>query len=613
MRWELLLALIRCVSCGMLGMFHWNRDDLIDAVEFIAKRNFHGNCLCFFYPRQDPPDLIFSNLLVRMNKRWTPIVPTILPSVSYLKTGKYVVANFIKCSYVIPIRNYNYTSQLQEIMYHPWNTLYRVGDSPHTRFIVVVDGEILKDEAYKALKMMFLFGDIDVIIVGLENNVVSTFTLFPYGKEGESCPEDNVKLSRIAQWNGQFTEVDFFPNKVPNSFRGCDFPVSTVRYPPFMFSTNDGKYDGIDYRLIEIITEKINASLRIIFYSGIDGWLWQKGGKIYGSLNDLREGYSWATVSGISNNLMHYPVTTIESPYVFSKLMWYFPNPLPIEKWKFVYLAFSVKLWISCTITAVLTPCFFYLFANVRRIEFYFTEFEKSCFTLWSIAFGNSTGFMPKTVYFRFLFSLWLFFTIHLNLAYTASLTGLITGGKMESKVTTLDDIVERNLTTAMFSYLVAPLSTLKEPKVRKAVSSYVVVNNYDEIFTKMITFRNLSIVDNDVYIDHLIFKKKLQIYQTPVTLLRVPTGVMMRRNHFMFERIDKMVQRLILAGISDKLVEDFTVPLWKHQDKTIWKAVDIDALAGPFILYGCGIFLSIAAFFIEIIYFHRKKFNLLK
>lgn len=596
----------------MVDSFDWNRDELIDTVEFIAKRNFHGSCLCFFYSRQDPPDLVFSNLLDRINKRWAPIVPAILPYSSYVKRGPYVVANFLKCSYIIPIRKHNYTSQLQEIMYHSWNTLYRLGDSPYNRFMIVVDGEISKDEAYEALNMMFGFGDIDVIIVGLEKNVVSVFTLFPFGEDGKNCPEDNKELLRIAQWNN-FTEVDFFPDKVPILLQGCDWPVSTVHYPPFMFSIGDGNYDGIDYRLMEMITEKLNASLKIIFYTGIDGWLWQKEGKIYGSLNDLREGNSWATVSGISNNLMHYPVTTIETPYVFSKLIWYFPKPLPIEKWKFVYLAFSGKLWISGIITAVLTPFFFYLFANLRPIELYFMELEKSFFTLWSIAFGNSTGFMPKTIHFRFIFSLWLFVTIHLNLAYTASLTGLITGGKMEPKVTTLDDIVERNLTTAMFGYLIGPLSTLKDPKVRKAVSNYQIVNNYDEIFATMVTYRNLSIVDNDIYIDHLIVQKKLEIYQTPVTLLRAPTGVMMRRNHFMFEAVDKIVQRLISAGISDKLVEDFTVALWKHHEKTDWKAVDIDALAGPFILYACGIFISFVTFFIEIIYFHRKKFRLLK
>ncbi|XP_066904320.1 uncharacterized protein [Halyomorpha halys] len=501
-------------------------------------------------------------------------------SVEWLKAGKLFSETE---GFVVAIQD-----QLQEIMYHPWNTLYRIGDSPYSRFIIVVDGEVSMNETYEALKMMFRFGDIDVVLVGLENNIVSVFTLFPYGQDGKSCPEDNTEVFRIAQWNGKFSEIEIFPEKVPILFQGCDYPLSTVRYPPFMFSLGDNKYDGIDYRLLLMVTEKINASLMVIYYSGIDGWLWQKEDKVYGSLNDLREGISWATVSGVSNNLMHYPVMTIESPYVFSKLIWYFPNPLPIEKWKFVYLAFSGRLWVSGVITAVLTPFFFYLFAKVSRLEYYFIEFEKSCFTLWCIAFGNSTGFMPKTVYFRFIFSLWLFFTIHLNLAYTASLTGLITGGKMEAKVTTLDDVIERNLTTAMFRYLVRPIATLGDPKIRKAITKYIVVNNYDEIFTTMVTHRNLSIVDNDVYIDHLIVQKKLQIYQTPVTLLRVPTGIMMRRNHFMFERIDQIVQRLIAAGITDKLVEDFTVPLWKHQDKIDWKAVDIDALAGPFILFAC-------------------------
>ncbi|CAH1389915.1 unnamed protein product [Nezara viridula] len=614
MKSQLILIILVRVGRAALDTIHSNREDLLDAVESIAERNFHGSCLSFRYPERHPPDLVFSHLLLRMHKNWTPILPIFVATRAFINNEGYVI-NFIKCSYVITIRNANYTSQLAEILYRPWNNLYRVGDSPYTRFIIIVDGEISKEETYEALKMMYRFGDVDVVLVGRENNVTSIFTLFPFGKDGKSCPEDNMELSRIAQWEGKFTEVDFFPDKVPHLFQGCDFPVSTVHYPPAIFSLSDDNYDGFDYRLLGIITEKINASLRITFYNRIDGWLWvDKKYNIRGSLNDLREGFSWAIVASLSNNQLHYTACNIETPYVYAKLMWYFPNPLPIEKWKFIYLAFSRELWISGVITAVLTPFFFFLFAKVTRKEYYFMEFEKSCFTLWSIIFGNSTGFLPKTVHFRFIFSLWLFFTIHLNLAYTASLTGLITGGKLESKVSTLDDIAERNLTTATFMYLVGVLASIDEPEVRKAVSRYIIVNDYDKIFATMVTHRNLSIVDNNVYIDHLIVRKKLQIYQTPVTLLHVPTGIMMRRNHFMFERIDKIVQRLISAGISYKLVEDFTIPLWKKREKKNWKAVDINGLAGPFILYACGVLLSFIAFIFEIIYFYRNKFvNIVK
>ncbi|XP_066904319.1 glutamate receptor ionotropic, NMDA 1-like [Halyomorpha halys] len=594
----------------MLNVFRSVKEDLLDAVESIAVKHFYGNYLCFFYPtRQPPPDLVFSNLLQRMHKHWTPIMPIFIPNAGALNSKGFTI-NFIKCSYLIPIHNKNYTSQLTEIAYSAWNNIYRSGDSPYTRFIVVVDGEVSMNEGYEALKMMFRFGDINAVIVGRERNVVSVFTLFPFGQDGKSCPGDNMQLSRIAQWNEKFTEVDFFPDKVPRILQGCDFPVSTVRYPPATFPLGEGKYDGFDIRLLGIVSENINASLIFTYYDRIDGWLWVDDKRnVKGSINDVREGISWATVSGIANNQWHHSVCIIQTPYVYAKLMWYFPNPLPIEKWKFVYLAFSKELWIAGVATAVLTPFFFYLFAKVSRIEYYFIEFEKSCFTLWSIAFGNSTGFMPKTVHFRVIFSLWLFCTIHLTLAYTASLTGLITGGKMEAKVTNINDIIERNLTMATFMYMVRQLSDMDEPKIKKAVSKYVLVNNYDETFATMIKYRNLSILDNNVYIDHLIVKKKLSIYRTPVTLVRVPSGIMMRRNHFLLERIDRIVQRLISAGITDKMIKDFTVPLWKTQDKKDWKPVDITAVAGPFILFACGIFLSCIAFFLEIIYFHRKKF----
>lgn len=607
MKSELILVLLIRACCALLDIFHSNKEQLVDAVESIAERHFHGNCLCFLFPTRHPPDLVYSDLLSRMHKHWTPTLPTFIDTDAFINTKGFVI-NFIKCSYVIIIHNANYTSQLAEMVYRPWNNLYRIGDSPYTRFIVVVDGEIQKSEAYKALKMMFQFGDIDVVLVGRENSVISVFTLFPFGKGGENCPEDSMDLLRIAQWNGKFPEVDFFPNKIPTSFQGCDFPVSTVHYPPSMFSLGDGKYDGFDYRLLGMISKKMNATLRIIFYNRIDGWLWIDKYNIRGSLNDLREGFSWATVSGVTNNEMHYTTCIIETPYVNAKLMWYFPNPLPIEKWKFIYLSFSQELWISGVFTAVLTPFFFFLFAKVTRVEYYFLEFEKSCFTLWSNVFGNSTGFMPKTFHFRLIFSSWLFFTIHLNLAYTASLTGLITGGKMESKVSSLDDIAERNFTMATFLYMIGPLASLDEAKVRKAISKYIIVNDYDDIFAAMVTHRNLSILDNDVYIDYLTVQKKLPIYQVPVTLFRVPTGVMMRKNHFMFERIDKIVQRLVSAGISSKVVEDFTKALWKTQDKKDWKAVDINDLAGPFILYACGLLLSFTAFIFEIILFYRKK-----
>lgn len=115
-----------------------------------------------------------------------------------------------------------------------------------------------------------------------------------------------------------------------------------------------------------------------------------------------------------------------------------------------------------------------------------------------------------RTNSFRLVFAVWLFYVFHIKLAYTASLTSIMTTGKWESKITSFDQILERGQKTALPSLMYYLSLDVEEPVIKRVLSNSIIT---EDAFSKMERFSNLTILNEETYTSYKI----KQMFTNPI------------------------------------------------------------------------------------------------
>lgn len=582
--------------------------DLADLVEHVAHRYFFDDCINFLFVNP-LPDLVRSNLLARLQRWWSVFLPCDAPKNELLDSDQPPgIWIHLRCSTIVPIRGAdNYTTQVKEILYQTWNTFYSeeaTGSVTTDRIIIAIDEEINHDKAYSLLSEMAALGDVDSVLIGPERGNICILSYFPFGLDGKSCPEDNKGLVIHNLWGR-----DLFPNKIPRKFQGCTLPVTAVEYKPFLFK-KDGHFLGIDYHILEIVADHLNMTSKVKYYTRQNGWHFNgsKANEFLGSLYDLRTGLAWLHLTKITNNPFHYPSVHIPNSYAYYHMCWYCPNPLPVASWKLLYLAFSTFLWCSFGLMIIFFPMLIFLFNNRGTKDKHYNDFSQCMLSCWCAALGNSTGTLPKTNILRFLFALWLIYTTHVNIAYNASLTGLLSGGLMETKVASVDDMIQKQFTSVANLYYRTTIPLIEDSSLSTLLKTVVYTDDANWAIGNLIHYRNSCYIDSDIFLNYLIVSNKTPIYQTPVSLYSSRgMGIAMRRNHFLNGIVDRIVQILLSGGINEKFIKYYTKSLWDLESTVELKAVKFTTLTGSFYLLALGLIASLTVFICELVH---AKFN---
>ena len=592
--------------------------EVSDCVLAIAREFLRNRCLAFLFPLNftqpsvlSVPPLVRSGLLRNIHKSWAPNLPAANVHETYVPFPNPLpgALNHLHCAHIIILdEGSSFVYQIDQIIYTFYTNFYENGGGERTRMIVTTTEEVNETEVHRLLFHMYKMGDLDVVFIGMKFNVVSVFTLFPFGTDGGNCPENNSGIEILDFWRNKSFALgaNLFPNKLPERFNNCVMSVSTVHYPPFMFLNFDNApYNGIEFHILDTLTRHMGLTPNFTGYRRTDGWMWSEDGNVLGAMADLRRGQVWLMVAGTSSIVYNFPSLYVPHSYMSSQLSWFFQEPQKVPTWKLIYVAFSKLLWIFVLTTMAVFPYSLYLLGKLERSSAFLKEMSKCVTVSWSIAVGHSSSMHARTQVIRLVLAAWLFYSMHMNLAYTASLTGLITAGKMERRVTTFEQILELDLKTAINVYLTSQFSYMDEPAVKKVLSNYMLISgplNRREVFSQMRKYRNVSILDVDTYLSYKIKKHKLLIYKSDLKICFYSTGILLRRNHFMVGRISELSSRICEGGISVKYVNDFTESSWKTSYKSVTlKAYNMKDLAGPFFILIIGYFLSFIIFFVEL------------
>ncbi|KAE8573132.1 ionotropic receptor 21a-like [Halyomorpha halys] len=619
MWWALLLP------AGIVG-FELDMEDptiseVSDCLLFIAENYLDRRCLAFLFPFNfsdpslvDVPPLVRSPLLKKMDGRWISYLPAVNPYRMFnpFMKPKPGPSRMLHCAHIVILDETScLVDQIEEMMYKFYSHYYQHGGGEKTRMVVAVSRPIKEFEIYELLSYMFQRGDLDVILVGIVNNTVTVSTLFPYGKDRDTCQRNNNGSEILDFWvNGAFTRnVDLFPEKLPEKFNNCSLRVGTYHNPPYFIVNQEGKPSGgINHGVLELIAERLGMNIDYRIYNRSDAWLWMEDDGPKGLSTDLRLGLVWITAAGDKNLVFTFPSLIIPHPFMTEHICFFFKNPKEVATWKLIFIGFNDVVWIVLIATAFAFPCCLFLLARFQNYQHPFQKFSISIMSSYALLVSFPSSVDPRTIVFRLAFATWFFYTIHINLAYSAALKSLLTAGKTEPKMASFEQLLEENLKMAVTQNVLYQTAQMDEPVIKDILANHIVVESYKVIYNQLKKYGNLSFLDIDLPFSYTIKKNNLSMYKSDLCLRFFYLGLMLRRNHFIIQKVANLSFRIAQSGFPEKFIKNYVeVPSKPNEVKL--RAFSIADLSGPFLILIIGYTLSLGLFVGEITFYLVKKY----
>ncbi|KAK9509176.1 hypothetical protein O3M35_006548 [Rhynocoris fuscipes] len=572
--------------------------DLLNCIIFILRKYYKGNCLCFI------------NLLDNFNEFELNLIKILYKIHSF-----YLLSSVNDTLKQIPYPCFYFILSNNFEKFHLINSK---GDPKYflsneilaSKHLIVFKNKLNEYEIYKTLIKSFNFGFPDAIVINFDS-IIKAYTIFPFGKNLGNCPENGIKFENIDVWFNNSFSNDLFPEKIPKIFAGCYLNVSFTEYIPYTI-VRRSFVGGIEGYVISLIGKTLNMSINWVQRANV--YLIDNNGTAIGSIPDILYGRSQIACGGLINIPLITGIAQSTKTFATSYLQWYTPFPPFVPMWQTLYKAFAPILLILSICTVLIAPMFIVFIA--KKIKNESNSFKKliNCYlTTWAVAIGNTTGIKPKTIMLRILYTAWIFCTFHLALAYTASLTGLIAKNAHRPRIQSFQHLKSIGFYTAMRSVSYSATSEITDTNIRAILNKHIIIDNPD-IAIKLITeYNNMSLLDNNFYIDFRICRKnrKPLLYNTGLKAVAMQNGLIMRKTHYLYNYINNVVTRIVESGINQDIIKRINKCMKRINNSKYgtFKATKLKGLTGVFIILVIGLFIALIAFSIEL-YVYRKIIN---
>ncbi|KAF6200358.1 hypothetical protein GE061_006661 [Apolygus lucorum] len=496
--WVSIAALIRLFSfsCSI-------PDDLFLCTYSIIAKYFTSECLCFFLESEDSTDTM-QLLIERIGSERSvySVTPRYNETIK-AKTTSLPVKPY-PCSYVI-----NLSSIGSNITWYMLRGKYQHGDyifKNESKYLIVSEVMHSKQDVFRVLMEVFSYGFVNVNFVNPEGTSINIYTLFPFGRDLKSCPETAPSLVNLATWHGNdLTECEeMYPNKVPRGpFVGCQFNISCAFFSPYLIS-GAGRFTGpllgYDASPISLVSERFNVT---------PSWfvdvhhLWftaYPNGSISGAIPDLLAGRGAQMACGGLSHTWGIGDSDLTMFYSWASTTWFVAAPDKAPKWKMPFLALSTWTWLSILLASIIVPSIYWIFTKTTSNS---PSFTQTFLAFSAIILGNSTGPPPIPIPLRITFFCWLIYAFHVDQAYIASLTGLITTAEYEPMIETPEQLIESGMPTK--AYTLHNLAELSHNSPRKDIKK-LLANNIPisrpltYYLVEISKFKNYSIMDNHLF-----------------------------------------------------------------------------------------------------------------
>lgn len=479
--------------------------------------------------------------------------------------------------------------------------------NPLAQFIVfLTQVEESKEEMDEVVtEVLLFFSDLTIFNVNViarneEDDEIFSKSMFPYDYYND-CGKRVITIELLDTCFFENNEVVLeenirgkFLDKFPNNLQSCPLKVYARIFEPYTFynSANGGFYAGIDYQLIQALSDQLNFSVEFILQNKT----------LFEILQQLMENDIELVVGGIDEdpNLAQYISATL--PYFQDELTWCVRKVgFDYDWFSFVY-SFRLSTWTLIGVVLITVITFLYVYENKFRRKS--TSFLTILFMIYGVLLNQNSGRISASLSVRIVIISYLSFSLIISNTFQGFLFGKLTLPRSPHQIST---VYEMRVNELRITGSVGIISHLNKEGydyeyIRK---NFDVCYNEEECVTKaafdpeiavavsrLHTFYNPRIPRNSLF----CFPREQNIHSFLSTILTA-------KNYHLLHKFNPIIQKLIESGHILRWAQDLDFNRQLREKKLNEEKLhplSLEQLKGPFLQVLIFFVIAFLVFMVE-------------
>jgi len=241
--------------------------------------------------------------------------------------------------------------QLWQLIFHPnWN--------PHGKFLVVLDRISEVQIVLEKMRQWHVLNVVALVPASSARDTFELYTWFPYQPPSGECGKlrETVLVNKCTAQEGHvLRNVSLFPPKIPRDFAGCPITVSTLPSEPHVMISIDREErqpdanvtyaDGLDIRILNFVTQRLNASARFLPPPDGDWSILYENFTLGGITGDLLYGRADLGICG-TTYAFAIPGFDLTVPYETLDALFVVPRAKQHPRWNSITRVFHLPTWL---------------------------------------------------------------------------------------------------------------------------------------------------------------------------------------------------------------------------------------------------------------------------
>nr|XP_053602899.1 uncharacterized protein LOC128670906 [Plodia interpunctella] len=440
--------------------------------------------------------------------------------------------------------------------------------------------------------------------------------------------DESSQLVNLDQWNSCTDKfhgnVNLFPHDMSNLY-GKTFKIACFTYKPYTLLDIDSieheitGRDGTEMRVMDEFCKWVNCTVKII---RDDDHEW---GEIYenrtgvGILGHVVEDRADAGISALYSWYEEYVQLDFSIPTVRTAITCVAPSPRLLASWEMPLMPFNLNMWIALIFTFIFACICLTIAKRCSSDRVGLTTFgmlitqsqpESAVGTTWRIRSVTA----------------WLLISgLVLDNAYGGGLASVFTVPKYEPSIDTVQDLVDRGMQWgATHDAWIFSITNSHDPLIKQLVSLFRVMTAEDlkeKSFTRKLAYSIEKLPAGNFAIgDYITQEALIDLTVMQEDFYYEQSVVMLRKSSPYTEKISQFLGRLHASGL---ILAWETQVVLKHMNFEVQLEVrysrarkEVEAfeplnfrhVVGVFFIYALGVLISVALFFMEIVWNRTVK-----
>lgn len=372
--------------------------------------------------------------------------------------------------------------------------------------------------------------------------------------------------------------INWFEDKIPNSFEDCKFMVHYNNRPPFVI-TSDPKnisdvnlQKGIEINLISTIAKSLN--FRIVYLNLTDdarGTI-TRNNSIIGALKFFRTKELDIAIGGYPATFRISSIFYSSSPYIQDHVIWCAPHISSSTDLQKIFTLIKPETILTLLMIKVITSLIIKYISFKHMRERYYRSFSYTFFALFTIFMNSSLPRLPKTIPAKRLIGFYMVFGFIIIIIYNSFLMSHLTRPFFKEKYSSLKTIYESNLKTYFAPGYKIFFSKTKEIggiPTSTIINKWIICKNIDKCLTEIAIKKDSSLCFSHLHAKYFSnYQVKEKLYWLTEAKISYNVNIVMRKGFPPYYKINKIISGLVCGGFIRKWETDM------YSQKQVYKKI---------------------------------------